>query len=284
MKKQTKRALKIVDIAREPLEKVPYITAASKGAGISNEWLPIYWGEILGMPEELDALIIASDLQGIVGHKQEQVEEAQKLLGEELAEVLSLLFQIHLSDLDPAKVMVCFCGDLYTDLTKRGASGNPLPVWRAFQSHFGFVTGIAGNPGNHDLLTKEQAELDSTPGIHFFSDGGPIMHANLAVAGLGGIIGRADKPNRMGEADYLAKLRGILRQVPDILLLHESPKISSQGLPGNPHIWNELQNAAELLVCCGHVHWDTPLVETNDRLQILNADGRAFIFTAANLN
>ncbi|KOP78573.1 hypothetical protein AMS59_12105 [Lysinibacillus sp. FJAT-14745] len=282
MKKQTKRALKIVDIAKEPLEKIPYITAASKGEGISYEWLPIYWGEMLELPEELDALIIASDLQGIAGHNQETIEEAPKLLGEELAEVLSILFQIHLSDLDQAKVMVCLCGDLYTDLTKRGASGNPLPVWRAFQSQFGFVTGIAGN---HDLLTnKEQAELESTSGIHYFSEGGTIMYANLAVAGLGGIIGRADKPNRMGEADYLAKLRDIIRQVPDILLLHESPKISAQGLPGNPHIWKELQNAAELLVCCGHVHWDTPLVETNDGLQILNADGRAFIFTATTLD
>ncbi|MED3801254.1 hypothetical protein P4562_04815 [Lysinibacillus xylanilyticus] len=44
MKKQTKRALKIVDIAKEPLEKLPYITAASKAAGISYEYLPIYWG------------------------------------------------------------------------------------------------------------------------------------------------------------------------------------------------------------------------------------------------
>ncbi|MGE7944315.1 metallophosphoesterase family protein [Lysinibacillus xylanilyticus] len=278
MKKHTKRALKIVDIAREPLEKIPYVTATSKGTGISSELLPIYWGEILGLPEELDALIIASDLQGIVDYKQEQVEEAPKLLGEELAEVLFLLFQIHLSDLDPAKVMVCLCGDLYTDLTKRGASGNPLPVWSAFRNYFGFVTGVAGN---HDLLTnEEQAELGSTTGIHYFSDGGKMMYANLAVAGLGGIIGRVDKPNRMEEDDYLARLRHILRRVPDILLLHESPKISSQGLPGNPHIWKELQNSAELLVCCGHVHWDTPLVETNNGLQILNADGRAFIFTA----
>ncbi|MCL1696864.1 MULTISPECIES: hypothetical protein [unclassified Lysinibacillus] len=282
MKNHTKRALKIVDIAKEPLEKLPYITAASKGAGISYEWLPIYWGEVLGLPEELDALIVASDLQGISGHKHKQAEEIPKLLGEELAEVLSLLFQIHLPDVDPAKVMVCLCGDLYTDLTKRGASGNPLPVWRAFQSHFGFVTGISGN---HDLLTnKEQTELDSTSGIYYFSDGGAIMHANLAVAGLGGIIGRVDKPNRMREVDYLEKLRGILRQAPDILLLHESPEICPQGLHGNPLIWNELQNAAELLVCCGHVHWEIPLVETSEGLQILNADSRAFIFTAATLD
>lgn len=64
--------MKIVDIAKEPLEKLPYITAVSKGAGISYEWLSVYWGEMLELPEELDAIIIASDLQGIAGHRKDE--------------------------------------------------------------------------------------------------------------------------------------------------------------------------------------------------------------------
>ncbi|MFU1795993.1 hypothetical protein ACM1RC_19195 [Paenibacillus azoreducens] len=286
MKKHPQKPLKIVDIAREPLEKIPYITAASKGAVISYEWLPVYWGEMLGLPGELDALIIASDLQGIAGHEnvgaEGVVKGPQRLLGEELAETLALLFQIHLSDLNPAKVMVCLCGDLYTDPAKRGSSGDPLPVWRAFQRNFGFVTGVSGN---HDLLTNDgEAELGSAEGIHFFSEAGMRMCGGLAVAGLGGIIGRADKPNRMAEADYMKRLRQLLRQSPDILLLHESPEVKPQGLPGNPGICKELQSASKLMVCCGHIHWDTPLAELDDGLQILNADGRAFIFTAAALD
>ncbi|MDR0267976.1 metallophosphoesterase [Paenibacillus sp.] len=286
MKKHHKVPLKIVDIAEEPLEKIPYITAASKDAGISYEWLPIYWGEMLRLPEELDALIIASDLQGIAGHgdagAEGGAEPPQRLLGEELAESLALLFQIHLPDLDPAKVLVCLCGDLYTDPSKRGSSGDPLPVWRAFRQNFGLVTGVSGN---HDLLTNDgQAELGSTDGIHLFSEARTMIYGGLAVAGLGGIIGRADKPNRVEGPDYLGRLRQLLKQAPDILLLHESPEIKPQGLPGNPNIWKELQGASELMVCCGHVHWDKPLFEMNDGLQILNADGRAFIFTAAALD
>lgn len=292
MKKHSKRSLQIVDIAREPLERIPYITAASRGAGISYEWLPIYWGEMIGLPEEWDALVIASDLQGIAGHRSVEGQEAnqvvesargtQKLLGEELAEMLALLLQIHLPDLDPAKVMVCLCGDLFTDLARRGASGDPLPVWRAFRQYFGFVTGVTGN---HDLLTKEGIdELSSTAGIHLFSDVGKFTYGGLTIAGLGGIIGRADKPNRMAEADYLENLRRLVRQGPDILLLHESPKIEAHGLPGNPDIFEELEGAPVPLVCCGHIHWEQGLAELDDGPQVLNADGRAYIFTAAVLN
>lgn len=292
MKKHSKGSLQIVDIAREPLERIPYITAASKGAGLSYEWLPIYWGEMLGIPEELDALVIASDLQGIAGHRSVEAQEAnqvvgsargaQKLLGEELAETLALLLQIHLPDLNPAKVMVCLCGDLFTDPARRGASGDPLSVWRAFRKYFGFVTGVAGN---HDLLTREGIdELSSTAGIHYFSDAKEISYGGLTIAGLGGIIGRADKPNRMVKADYLEALRQLVRQGPDILLLHESPEIGAQGLPGSLDIYKELQGASVPLVCCGHIHWEQGLAELDDGPQVLNADSRAYIFTAAVLD
>jgi len=292
MKKHSKRSLQIVDIAREPLERIPYLTAASRGAGISYEWLPIYWGEMIGLPEEWDALVIASDLQGIAGHRSIEAQEAnqvvgsargsQKLLGEELAETLVLLLQIHLPGLNPAKVMVCLCGDLFTDPARRGASGDSLPVWRAFRNYFGFVTGVAGN---HDLLTKEGIdELSSTAGIHYFSDAGEITYGGLTIAGLGGIIGRADKPNRMVKADYLEALRQLVRQGPDILLLHESPEIRARGLPGNSDIYKELEGASVPLVCCGHIHWEQALAELDDGPQVLNSDGRAYIFTAAVLD
>ncbi|SDF54839.1 hypothetical protein SAMN04488542_112117 [Fontibacillus panacisegetis] len=52
----------------------------------------------------------------------------------------------------------------------------------------------------------------------------------------------------MTEADYLKSLRKLIRQGPDILLLHESPEIREQGLPGNPVIYKELQGTAIPLV------------------------------------
>ncbi|KPN96239.1 metallophosphoesterase [Lysinibacillus sp. ZYM-1] len=274
MKKQTKRPLKIVDLPKEPIKKIPYRTAAPHGKGITYDWLPIFWGEVIGLPEELDALIVASDLQGVVEHD-------HRLLGEELADTCAQLFETHFSNLNPSKVLVCLCGDLYVNPLKRGSSGNSLPVWQAFQKQFGFVVGVAGN---HDVLSDDaQAELSAMEGIHFFSTAENVMYSGLAIAGLGGIIGRVDKPNRMGEADYMGCLRQLLRQKPKLLVLHESPAIPAK-VPGNPSIWNELQGASDLIVCCGHVHWETPLIECDNDLQVLNADGRAFIFTTTSLD
>ena len=229
----------------------------------------------MGLPKELDALVVNSDLQGVTEHE-------QKLLGEELADTLARLVETQLCDLNPTKVMVCLCGDLYVDPLKRGSSGNPLPVWQAFHSKFGVVAGIAGN---HDVMSSDaQAELEATEGIHFFSEAGKFHYDGMTIAALGGVIGRADKPNRMSEADYLANLRQLLRQNPAILLLHESPELRLHRQPGNAGIWTELQRASNLIVCCGHVHWDTAMVECGNGLQILNTDGRAFIFTKASLD
>lgn len=275
MKKPVHRSIKIVDIAKEPLKQLPYQTAATNGKGIAYKVLPIYWGEMVGLPKELDALVVTSDLQGVI-------DQEQKLLGEGLADTLAQIFETHFSDLNPAKVVVCLCGDLYVDPLKRGSSGNPLSVWQAFRSKFGVVAGIAGN---HDVFSRDaRAELDATAEIHFFSQAGKLHCGEMTIAALGGVIGRADKPNRMSEGDYLTHLRQLLRQNPAILLLHESPEVRLHRQPGNASIWNELQRASNLIVCCGHVHWDTAMVECDNGLQILNTDGRAFIFTKASLD
>ncbi|GAA0393878.1 hypothetical protein [Paenibacillus motobuensis] len=115
-------------------------------------------------------------------------------------------------------------------------------------------------------------------------DPGTITYGELSIAGLGGIIGRADKPNRMVKADYLEALRQLVRQRSDILLLHESPEIRAQGLPGNSNIYKELEGASVLLVCNEHIHWEEALAELDAGPQILNADGPVYIFTAAVLD
>jgi hypothetical protein len=66
--KTGRAVLKIVSIAEEPLEQIPYVSAAAGGQGISYEWLPVYWGEILELPQDVDALIVASNLQGMAIH------------------------------------------------------------------------------------------------------------------------------------------------------------------------------------------------------------------------
>ncbi|MEK5032584.1 metallophosphoesterase [Paenibacillus sp. FSL R7-0302] len=275
--KAGRERLKVVTIAEEPLEWIPYVTAARGSQDIVYERLPIYQGEILGLPKEVEALIIASDLQGMALH--DNGEYGGSLVGEKLPETLEHLLQLHLPDVNQDKVLVCLCGDLYGDTSVRGSSGDPLPVWRAFRSRFQAVLGVNGN---HDDLSPEgEAELASTGGIHLFSKPSVLLHKGLMVAGLGGVTGRGDRPNRTPEPEYLETLGHLLQRGPHILLLHQGPEVPAAELHGHSATLAQLEAGPELLVCCGHIHWHQPLAELGNGTQVLNTDGRVLIFTAA---
>ena len=278
-RKAEREQLRVLAIAEEPLEVVHFVSAAPGSQGIIYEGLPIYLGEMLGLPEEVEALIFASDLQGIALSDNGDYKEL--LVGEQLAATLEELLLRQKPDARLDQVLVCLCGDLYGDTAVRGSSGDPLPVWRAFGRRFGTVLGVNGN---HDLLTSEgEAELASTPGMHLFTEPAVLRHENLLIAGLGGVTGRADRPNRTPEKEYLEFLEGLLQRRPDLLLLHQSPDLPGAGLPGHTGIRERLAAGPEVLVCSGHVHWNQPLAELDNGVQLLNTDGRVLVFTAASL-
>ncbi|WP_238649943.1 metallophosphoesterase family protein [Paenibacillus piscarius] len=269
--------LRVISVTEEPLEVVPFVSAAPGSQGIIYGGLPIYLGEMQGLPVAVEALIVASDLQGIA--LSENGGYGDMLVGEKVAGTLENLLPLYLPGIRPEKVLVCLCGDLYGDTAIRGASGNPLPVWRAFRRRFGTVIGVNGN---HDLLTSEgEAELAAAAGIHLFSEPGILHHHELRIAGLGGVTGRADRPNRTPEKEYLEQLEGLLQRGPDLLLLHQSPDLPGAGLPGHAGIRERLESGPEILVCSGHVHWNRPLAELADGVQLLNSDGRVLVFTPA---
>ncbi|GIO87822.1 hypothetical protein J25TS5_47540 [Paenibacillus faecis] len=273
-----KAPLKVVCLAEEPIERLPYTAAAPGSQGVSYEYLPVYLGEMLGLPDEADALIVASDLQGVAGHGPLGTR-SPRLVGEELPELLALLLEGCLSQFRPERAVVLLCGDLYADPGQRGSSGDPLPVWEAFRREFGTVLGVAGN---HDLLTAEgRARLEALPGVDYYAESKTAQHRGLVVGGLGGVTGRAGKPNRMPEADFVSALKTLVRRGPDVLLLHQGPDVPTLGLPGHSGIRRELEAAPPLLVCCGHVHWARPLAELGNGTQVINTDGRELVFTAA---
>src|SRR5207237_1264063 len=132
--------------------------------------LPIFTGTISGLPKEIGALIVTSDLQGVV-----PVGDVDVLLGEVLVDTLSLLFAIYYPALDKKSVIGLLCGDLYANKIKRGESGNPISVWRKFSAAFGWVVGIAGN---HDDFTGSVEELAEIPNARF------LVHNIVELEGL----------------------------------------------------------------------------------------------------
>ena len=98
----------------------------------------------------------------------------------------------------------------------------------------------------------------------------------LRIGGVSGIIGDPGRPNRHTEEDFATRLENVCRRRPDIVVLHESPGIPERGLAGKPFITDVLARAGPALVACGHVYWQTPLVQLG-RVQVLNVDGRAVV-------
>ncbi len=289
--------MKIQQLNHDPIEHYAYLNAIPGGEVIQAQ-LPIYHGTLDGLPEGIDALIVTSDLQGIVPVMEKESDAASdtgatdKLLGEMLPAYIRLLMEVEWPELDPQKTGVLLCGDMYALRGKRGATGNPVPVWLAFRAAFGWVAGVHGN---HDLTDDADAHrLHHSEGIHCMDGpaaiisaghppGGLAPHAakarQLRIAGLGGIIGRPDKPNRLPAEPYLQSVRKLLKQQPDCLLLHQSPGIAELGLRGEPLIRQALEAGPETLVFSGHTHWDMPLVQLSNGTQVVNADSKLFIFT-----
>lgn len=293
--------MKILNLNDQPIELYNYLSAIP-GGEVAEAQLPIYHGTVSGLPEGIDALIVASDLQGIVPIPRRETHtmtadaaaesDMDVLLGVMLPAHVRLLLEVEWPAIDPDRVGVLLCGDLYARRGKRGASGNPVPVWLAFREAFGWVAGV---DGNHDLTDEAGAHrLHSGEGIHYMDvpavidagppAGGPAPHAAaqsqlLRIAGLGGIIGRPDKPNRLPEKHYLQSVNKLLKLQPDCLLLHQSPGIPELGLRGEPLIRQALEAGPETVVFCGHTHWDTSLVQLNNGTQVVNADSKLFILT-----
>lgn len=265
--------MRIVGIDPEPADRVPYLSALTGGGSAALD-LPVHTGRIEGLPPGLDGIIVASDLQGVC----EAGGSEPRLLGEELAERLALLLEYEFPRLDPRRMLALLCGDLYADPEVRGSSGDPLPVWRAFARIYGRVSGVAGN---HDLLPLGgEAELKACDNVEFFDRPGVKEVSGIRLAGLGGIVGREGRPNRMPEERFLGEAERLLSRRPDILLLHQGPDVPGRDQRGHEGLGKRLEVGPPLLACCGHVHWPQPLAGIG-QAQILNADGRAFVFTRA---
>ncbi|MDQ9021150.1 metallophosphoesterase [Acinetobacter sichuanensis] len=269
--------LSIKTIDSNPIEYIEYFTIPHGALTAQKFQLPIYRGEIEGLPQSIDSIVVTSDLQGVCNFDNDQT----LLLGEVLAESLALIYEIYFPQLKLEKSWAFLCGDLYANLEKRGSSGNPINVWQAFAQVFRQVIGIAGN---HDDFGKDLYQLAEFENIHFL-DNDFIEINHLKIAGLSGIIGRVDKNFRLPEDEYYSSLKKLLKKQPDILLTHLSPHIQEMNFLGEPQLLHLLEKYAENLLFCGHSHWDTSQVVTlKNNTQILNADSKVFILINKNRN
>lgn len=265
--------MRILDIDPKPLHRIRY-SNARKGGGVESALLPISRGRVDRLPEGVQAVVVASDLQGVVSAWPTQENH---LLGIELADVLAALGEEGSLPVAEASGVI-LAGDLFSAPggDKRGATGDVRAVWEAFSERFAWVVGVAGN---HDTFgsAKGRARLMQRHNVHLL-DADLAALGGVRVGGVQHIMGDPRRVGRVAEEDFLASLDLVLEAQPDVVVLHEGPH-ASRGQRGSALVTQRLTRAATPLVVCGHVHWEQPLAQLPGGVQVLNVDARVVVLT-----
>lgn len=253
--------MRIIDLAHTAQWTITYRNALPQGE-VSDVLLPVLHATVDHLPEDIDALIATGDLQGRCG---------TRLLGEQLADEITLRAGRGLPSLD--RIGVLLAGDLYAAprANVRGASGPVDVVWEALARSVRWVVGVAGN---HDEIERKRIRRLGNANL---LDGDIVVRDGLSIAGLGGIVGKPDKPRRRPEERYLAAVRDLVVKQPDVLVLHESPT-GDVGQRGREPLRAALEDRVSLVVS-GHVYWPRPLAQLSVSTQALNVDGRVILLT-----
>lgn len=267
--------MQILSISNLPIHQIQYLTAAAGGMGVIEKYLPILLAEVDYLPNNLDAIIVTSDLQGINPNN-------QQLLSYLVIEELEILAEFgKISSLQNTGIILA--GDLYAEVNRRGGVvGDVREVWLAFKRRFRWVAGVAGN---HDSLgnTPSEIQIFQQHRNIYYLDGEIKRNGELSLAGMSGIIGKKGKPFRRVEKEFIRTIRLLLQQSPDILILHEGPDYPQGNLVGQESIRRELEKinlTKDLLVICGHSYWKVPMIVLDNGIQVIKADGRVIVIQA----
>ena len=268
--------MRITSITSEPIEEYLYLNVTPRPESrIIQSTLPVLKATVDHLPDELDAIIATSDLQG-----RERIRDCEslpiKLIGEVIPAKLARWLTQEGYSCD--RIGIVLAGDFYAapDLRKRGATGDITSVWQAFEIEFRWVVGVGGN---HDMFGDEQnLRPPDSPRTHFLGSE-RVNLDGIEIAGLSGIVGNPKKNFRIKKRDYLERLTNLLGTPADLLLTHDGPDIEHLGLRGTPVIRELLSRLRPPLVIRGHKFWEQPLAEIAGGTQILNVDSRIVLLT-----
>ena len=242
----------ILSIESKPFRELRYLNASRRGrAEVAR--LPFHRGRA-ELPRAWDALVVASDLQGI----------ATVAWGEPAA-LLGVSVAREIDAMDLGRVVIVLAGDLYSvpEANKRGGFGDVSSVWDAF-AQIGDVVGVAGN---HDDVSRVARGT--------LLDGDVVEIDGVRIGGVGRVIGDEAKPGRRSEDAQLERLYdGPL--LCDVLVLHEGPHIDDDH-EGSAAIRDALEDARVNLVVCGHRPWSEPLARVGRATQVLNVHERVVV-------
>jgi Icc-related predicted phosphoesterase len=237
--------------------------------------------KVLGLPDGLDGIVLAADLQGREllpptrrnsTSPARNFREGRKLLGEVAAEAVARLSEAHQL---PAgdRLGVVLAGDFWAEpgSVRRGRSGDVRPVWEAFREGRRWLVGVRGN---HDVF-RDQPTAEGA-GMYLL-DGSCVTLDGIRFGGVAGVIGNPGKPRMRAEERFTDLVRSVARQGVDVLVLYQGPRGDDERSRGSPAIREGLGELRDALVVFGHCFWRRPLQEIGSGRQLLNVDSRVIV-------
>jgi Icc protein len=261
--------MKILAVEPEPFHVFPY--HVSSGLHPLIAVLPFYRAVVEGLPDGLDAIIAAGDLQGI--EQTADGSRSSKLLGEVLASEIEVL---RVRGLLPSKDRTAVV--LTGDLQPRADEGDVRSVWFALADTCRWIAGVAGNQdtfgirnsGKDTLFTTDRSEL-------CFLDESTATLDGLKIGGISGTVGTRDGPWIRTESEFAAVISRLANQDLDLLISHDGPNVAGTALTGWPSIRQALESAQPTILVRGHDFWVSPLAMLNNGTQVLNVDERVIV-------
>lgn len=240
-----------IEIQSNPFHELPFLNAQSKRQGAAWARLPFFRGTLRGLPAGTPPLLLTGDLQGRLDYG----DDEETLLG---CAVPEIYFDQEIEQDLPMieEVVAILAGDFYTlpNASKRGGTGDVRRVWEAFAEAFGEVVGVAGN---HDVFSGREGLGNSLserrpPGL---LDGRLIESGSFKLAGLSGVPGKSNKPNRKPWWEFKQGLLDLLAARPDVLIMHPSPSVDDDHVGSETLAELIMESGFAGLVVCGHVPW-----------------------------
>ncbi len=266
--------MRILNIEENPVVELPFLNAGRGVGSFYEDRLPVLVGMVDRLPHGVETLVVTADLQGRECFRF-QSGATLRLLGEWLPSVLRESV-LPLIGQPVDQVGVLLGGDFYTvpNLDKRGGSGDVTSVWNVFANAFSWVAGVAGN---HDTFGDDALKPPRFRSPLHFLDCNRMSICGLEIAGISGIVGDRRRVWRKSVEDFENYICSLASAQPDILLMHDGPDVPKFGYRGTPAIRESLELLDRTLVIRGHAHWENPLVELANGLQVLNVDARVVI-------